>query len=111
LAAEMRVIASRYDWLHAPVLPRLMLMTWPGWHWPAGRGGQLAAAVDAGRPLHADQDVGVVATAFPRTRTGITLTPLPTLAMPTPLFVVAPIRPSVCVPCHEERDVAARKIG
>ena len=30
LAAEMRVIASRYDWLHAPVLPRLMLMTLAG---------------------------------------------------------------------------------
>ena len=26
--------------------------------------------------------------------------------MPTPLFVVAPIRPSVCVPCHEELETS-----
>ena len=38
---------------------------------------------------------------FPSTRTGNTRTLRPTLAMPMPLFVKAPMRPLVCVPCHE----------
>ena len=38
---------------------------------------------------------------LPSTRTGMTRTVRPTLAMPTPLLVAAPISPSVCVPCHE----------
>ena len=38
---------------------------------------------------------------LPSTRTGSTLTSRPTLAMPMPLLVAAPMRPSVCVPCHE----------
>ena len=38
---------------------------------------------------------------FPKTRTGITFTPRATPAIPTLLLVAAPIRPSVCVPCHE----------
>ena len=38
---------------------------------------------------------------LPSTRTGNTITSRPTPAMPTALFVAAPIRPAVCVPCHE----------
>ena len=47
---------------------------------------------------------------LPSTRTGMTLTVRPTLAMPTPLPVAAPIRPSVCVPCQELFEAVGQSV-
>jgi hypothetical protein len=90
-------IASMYSCVQAPPPPRLMLITraglalcgTPGTSIPAAH--RRPAAMSESNPPH-----------LPSTRTGMTLTPpCDALAMPTLLFVTAPIRPSVCVPCHE----------
>ncbi len=61
----------------------------PGTWIPAAQ--RMPAWMSESRPPH-----------LPSTRTGMTLTPpCETLAMPTPLLVAAPMRPSVWVPCHE----------
>jgi hypothetical protein len=54
------------------------------------------------RPTHAGYDVRVEAAALAQHAHRQEMRTLrPTLAMPTPLLVSAPIRPLVCVPCHE----------
>ena len=60
-----------------------------GFEIPAAQ--SMAAMMSESKPPH-----------LPNTQTGMTLTfPKPTLAMPIVLFVPAPMRPAVCVPCQE----------